>query len=85
MEAMKNAAAVRVIEQLPLHAHELAGYADRAGDVQGLGVRANEHDERRTVRGLLRPILKADEWLVVVLRAALGFAFGDLQLHLLLS
>jgi hypothetical protein len=35
--------------------------------------------------GLLRPIFKDDEWIVVVLGAALGFLFGELQVHLLLS
>ena len=33
---------------------------------------------------LLRPAFKDDEWIVVVLGAALGFLFGELQAQLIL-
>jgi hypothetical protein len=33
---------------------------------------------------LLRPIFRDQEWVVVAIGAALGFLFGELQVHLLL-
>jgi hypothetical protein len=39
--------------------------------------------DAQTYENLLRPAFKDDEWIIVVLGAALGFLFGELQAELI--
>jgi uncharacterized membrane protein YheB (UPF0754 family) len=84
LDEIKRGAAARVLDHLPAHMHLAAGYADRTLDLQNLIAERMDLMTDHQYEGLLRPIFKDDEWIVVVLGAALGFICGELQLHLML-
>jgi uncharacterized membrane protein YheB (UPF0754 family) len=84
-QAIKATAAAQAIERLPEHTEHLASYAQRTIDLQALLEERMGQMTPSQFEMLLRPVFKDDEWIVVVVGAALGFFFGELQLHLLLS
>jgi uncharacterized membrane protein YheB (UPF0754 family) len=83
-QEIKDAAAKRVIEHMPANAALVQDYAARAVDLQALLADRMQLLTDEQYEGLLRPIFKDQEWIVIVLGAVLGFLFGELQLHVLL-
>lgn len=83
--SLKEATARRVLAEMPVRAGLVGDYAARKLDLQNLLAERMDLMTDEQYESLLRPIFKDDEWIVVVLGAALGFLFGELQLHLLLQ
>jgi uncharacterized membrane protein YheB (UPF0754 family) len=84
LQEIKEGAAERVLSHLPRHMSLATDYAHHHLDLQDLIAERMQLMTDEQYEGLLRPIFKDDEWIVVVLGAVLGFAFGELQLHLML-
>lgn len=81
---LKEDATQRVIAHMTANLDLVEDYAKRRIDLQALLEERMALMTDEEYEGLLRPVFKDDEWIVVVLGAALGFLFGELQLHLLL-
>ena len=84
MGGIKDAAARRVADEIVANVDTAAAYTTRSLDLQGLIVERMDRMSDEQYEGLLRPIFKDQEWVVVVLGAALGFAIGEVQVQLLL-
>ncbi len=84
-QEIKEAATTRALEHLPANLSRVSDYAERTVDLQTLLAERMERMTDEQYEDLLRPIFKDQEWVVIVLGAALGFVFGELQVHVLLS
>lgn len=84
-QELKSEVTRRALERMNAEAALVTDYAARRIDLTALIAERMDLMTDEQYEGLLRPIFKDDEWLVVVLGAALGFIFGELQLHLLLQ
>lgn len=82
-ERLRGMVVERAQERLPEAAARLEPYTAEALDIEGtaresLGKLSDEEYE-----GMLRPVFKDDEWLVVAVGGGLGFLVGELQIQLL--
>jgi uncharacterized membrane protein YheB (UPF0754 family) len=83
-QQMKKQASELVLERLPETSPYIEAYmADRL-DLENTMVEKMAQLDALSYENLLRPAFKDDEWIIVVLGAALGFLFGELQSQLIL-
>jgi uncharacterized membrane protein YheB (UPF0754 family) len=81
---MKKQVAELVIERLPETSSYIEAYAAERLDLENTMVEKMRDLDALSYENMLRPAFKDDEWIVVVLGAALGFLFGELQSQLIL-
>ncbi|MDT7724037.1 MAG: hypothetical protein QOI21_613 [Actinomycetota bacterium] len=84
LKEMKQAAAVKAVEQLPSTVRHAEGYLTQAMDVAKMV-------EERMVKltpveyeGLLRPAFRQDEWKLIAVGGVIGFLVGELQVLVML-
>lgn len=73
----------RAQQRLPEAAAKLEPYADEAIDIETTARESLQGMTNEEYEGMLRPIFKEDEWLVIAVGGGLGFAVGELQLFIL--
>ena len=80
--AVKHAAAERVIARLPDTARQVEQYAAETLAVEETIAEKMSRLDTDEYEGILRPVFKDDEWLIVTIGAILGFLVGELQVTL---
>lgn len=70
----------RIVERLPETVAEAKDYATRTLDIENLIVDKMRQLTPEQYEGILRPVFKDDEALMVTVGAMLGFAVGEIQL-----
>jgi len=68
---------------MPQAAEQLESYVITVLEVDTMAVDAFKKLSDDDFEGMIRPVFKDDEWLVVWLGGGLGFLVGELQVHLL--
>lgn len=81
---MKQQIADIVIEQLPSNMSYVEKYFAERINLEQIMVDKMSQMDSQSFENLLRPIFKNDEWIIIVVGAALGFLVGLGQEHLLL-
>ncbi|SCX33983.1 DUF445 domain-containing protein [Mycolicibacterium fluoranthenivorans] len=81
---MKLQIAGSIIEKLPETSSYIEQYAAERLDLENVMVEKMMVLDSQSYENLLRPAFKDDEWIIVVLGAALGFICGEIQSQLIL-
>ena len=81
---MKQQIAGSIIEKLPETSSYIEAYAAERLDLENVMVDKMMVLDSQSYENLLRPAFKDDEWIIVVLGAALGFICGEIQSQLIL-
>ena len=80
---MKQQIADSIIEKLPETSTYIEGYFQERLQLEDMMIDRMSVLDSQAYENLLRPAFKDDEWIIVVLGAALGFLFGELQAELI--
>lgn len=80
---MKKAVADSLIHELPLALQSINRYAERAMDIRNTLTTKMQQLTAEQFEGMLRPVFKEDEWILIAVGAALGFLVGELQVFLM--
>lgn len=80
---MKQQIAESIIEKLPETSTYIEGYFQERLQLEDMMIDRMSVLDSQAYENLLRPAFKDDEWIIVVLGAALGFLFGELQAELI--
>jgi uncharacterized membrane protein YheB (UPF0754 family) len=80
---MKQQIAETIIERLPETSSYIEEYFAERLELEDMMVEKMRELDSQSFENLLRPVFKEDEWIIVVLGAALGFLFGELQSELI--
>ncbi len=78
-QEIKAAVADRVMERLPETLAYIEDYTAEALDIQATLVRKMRDLSDEEFEQLIRPAFQADEWILIMVGAVLGFAMGELQ------
>jgi uncharacterized membrane protein YheB (UPF0754 family) len=81
--ALRTKVVARAHERLPEAAARLEGYTAEAIDIENTARASLAALSDEEYEGMLRPVFKDDEWLVVAVGGGLGFFVGELQVFLL--
>jgi uncharacterized membrane protein YheB (UPF0754 family) len=81
-ERLKRTVAQRAVERIPETAASLEAYADGALDIRNTVVDKMHQLTTEEYEGILRPIFKEDEKILIAVGALLGFLVGELQVVL---
>ena len=81
---MKQQIAESIIENLPETSSYIEEYFAERLQLEDTMVEKMRELDAHAYENLLRPAFKDDEWIIVVLGAALGFLFGELQAELII-
>jgi uncharacterized membrane protein YheB (UPF0754 family) len=82
-QQMKQQIAASIIAKLPETSSYIEGYFQERLQLEDMMVEKMRDLDAQSYENLLRPAFKDDEWIIVVLGAALGFLFGELQAELI--
>jgi uncharacterized membrane protein YheB (UPF0754 family) len=82
-QQMKKQITDSIIERLPETSSYIEQYAADRLDLENTMIEKMALLDAQSYENLLRPAFKDDEWIIVVLGAALGFLFGELQSQLI--
>jgi uncharacterized membrane protein YheB (UPF0754 family) len=82
-QQMKQTITDSIIERLPETSAYIEQYAADRLDLENTMIEKMGTLDAQSYENLLRPAFKDDEWIIVVLGAALGFLFGELQSQLI--
>lgn len=77
--ALKKEIVQRVVDRMPDTVAEAKEYADRTLDIENLIVDKMNQLTEEQYEGILRPVFKDDEFLMISVGAILGFMVGELQ------
>jgi uncharacterized membrane protein YheB (UPF0754 family) len=80
---MKKAVADSLIRELPLALQSINRYAEGAMDIRNTLIRKMQKLTAEQFEGMLRPVFKEDEWILIAVGAALGFLVGEMQVFLM--
>lgn len=83
-QEMKQQIAGSIIEKLPETSSYIEEYAASRLDLENVMIEKMDGLDSQAYEDLLRPAFKDDEWIIVVLGAALGFICGEIQSQLIL-
>jgi uncharacterized membrane protein YheB (UPF0754 family) len=83
-QEMKKLIAQKVVERLPETLKHMEGYAADAMDIENTLVTKMQELTPEEFEGLLRPVFKQDEWILIMVGAMLGFLVGELQVQVML-
>jgi uncharacterized membrane protein YheB (UPF0754 family) len=78
-EEMKRMVLRKLMVRLPRTLKHLEGYASEAMDVRNTLVTKMQQLTPDEFEGILRPVFKQDEWILITVGAVLGFLVGELQ------
>jgi uncharacterized membrane protein YheB (UPF0754 family) len=81
-QQLKRIVAQRVVERIPDTARELETYATETLAVERTIAEKMSALTTEEYEGILRPVFKDDEWLMITVGAILGFLVGELQVTL---
>lgn len=81
---VKRKMADHVIDRMPETADQIERFAGDQLDIEAMMIEKMSEMDAKSFENLLRPAFKDDEWLIVVVGAALGFLCGELQSQLIL-
>jgi uncharacterized membrane protein YheB (UPF0754 family) len=81
--SLRNTVVQRAQARLPDAAARLEGYTAEAIDIENTAKESLGQLSDEEYEGMLRPVFKDDEWLVVAVGGGLGFFVGELQVFLL--
>ncbi len=82
---IKNIACYRLMQELPIYIRDTFAYTEQALDMENmLEEKMNSLSEVEFER-ILRPAFQEDEWILIVVGAALGLLAGSFQYFLLFS
>jgi uncharacterized membrane protein YheB (UPF0754 family) len=82
-QEMKQRIAGSIIEKLPETSSYIEGYFEERLQLEDMMIDKMRDLDSQSYENLLRPAFKDDEWIIVVLGAALGFLFGEVQAELI--
>ncbi|MCG5434162.1 hypothetical protein LV457_17975 [Mycobacterium sp. MYCO198283] len=82
-QQMKQRIADTVIAKLPETSTYIEEYFEKRLRLEDMMIEKMGQLDAQSYENLLRPAFKDDEWIIVVLGAALGFLFGELQAELI--
>lgn len=82
---MKNVVADRIMERLPETMKSVEQYAGDAMDVRNTVVERMQDLTPEEFEGMLRPAFKEDEWILIIVGAALGVLVGEMQIMFMLT
>jgi uncharacterized membrane protein YheB (UPF0754 family) len=82
-QQMKQQIAASIIEKLPETSSYIEGYFEERLQLEDMMIEKMRELDSQAYENLLRPAFKDDEWIIVVLGAALGFLFGEVQAELI--
>jgi len=80
---MKLAVAEALMRELPAALQSVNGYAEDAMDIRNTLITKMRAMTPEQFEGMLRPVFKQDEWLLITVGAVLGFLVGELQVFLM--
>jgi uncharacterized membrane protein YheB (UPF0754 family) len=80
---LRNTVVAKAQARLPEAAVRLEGYTAEAIDIENTAKESLAALSDEEYEGMLRPVFKDDEWLVVAVGGALGFFVGEFQVFLL--
>ncbi|NKF21192.1 DUF445 domain-containing protein [Solimonas marina] len=80
---MKQAVADSLIRELPQALQSVNRYAERAMDIRNTLTTKMQQLSAEQFEGMLRPVFKEDEWILIAIGALLGFLVGELQVFLM--
>jgi uncharacterized membrane protein YheB (UPF0754 family) len=83
-QEMKQQIADSVVEKLPATSSYIEEYFAERLQLEDMMIEKMRELDSQSYENLLRPAFKDDEWIIVVLGAALGFLFGELQAELII-
>ncbi|BBY38143.1 hypothetical protein MMAN_22770 [Mycobacterium mantenii] len=83
-QQMKQQVADSIVERLPQTSAYIEQYAADRLDLEKTMIEKMSLLDAQSFENLLRPAFKDDEWIIVVVGAALGFLFGELQSQMIL-
>jgi uncharacterized membrane protein YheB (UPF0754 family) len=78
-EDMKRMVLRKLMVRLPRTLKHLEGYAGDAMDVRNTLITKMQQLTTDEFEGILRPVFKQDEWILITVGAVLGFLVGELQ------
>lgn len=82
-KGMKEAAVATFVANIPDALRQIEGYAQDAMDVKNTIIERMQQLTPEQFEGLIRPAFEEDEWMLISVGAALGFAAGVAQLILM--
>ncbi|WP_020647792.1 DUF445 domain-containing protein [Solimonas variicoloris] len=80
---MKVAVAESLMRELPHALQSINHYAEDAMDIRNTLIRKMQALSPEQFEGMLRPVFKEDEWVLITVGAVLGFLVGELQVFLM--
>lgn len=80
---IKNAVAAGLMAELPRTLRHMNRYAENAMDLRNTLVKKLQALTPEEFEGLLRPVFKEDEWILITIGALLGFLVGEMQVLLI--
>lgn len=81
---MKQAVAESMMKELPRAVQHANRYAEDAMDIRNTLITKMQALSSEEFEGMLRPVFKEDEWILIAVGAALGFLVGEMQVYLML-
>ncbi len=81
---MKQAIADALMKELPTAVQSVNDYAEEALDIRNTLVTKMQALSPEEFEGMLRPVFKEDEWILIAVGAALGLLVGELQVFVML-
>lgn len=80
---MKQAVAEALMRELPQALQSINRYAESAMDLRNTLTEKMQQLSPEQFEGMLRPVFKEDEWILITIGAVLGFLVGELQVFLM--
>lgn len=80
---MKHAVAEALMRELPVALQSVNRYAEDAMDIRNTLIERMRAMSAEQFEGMLRPVFKQDEWVLITVGAVLGFLVGELQVFLM--
>ncbi len=81
---IKEAVAAALMKELPNAVQHVNEYAEDAMDIRTTLITKMQALSSEEFEGMLRPVFKEDEWILIAVGAALGFLVGEMQVYVML-
>jgi uncharacterized membrane protein YheB (UPF0754 family) len=78
-QQLKRTITAKIVQRLPETLTHIEDYARETMDVRGLLVAKMQRLDEHQFEALIRPAFEQDEWILIAVGAALGFAMGEVQ------
>lgn len=84
-QRMKESAASAVVARMPAALENVTAYAEDAMQIRATLITRLQGLDSEAFEGMLRPAFEEDEWILIAVGGALGFAVGWFQLMILFA